>query len=224
MAEHCINCARLDQLFERILRVPCSIYAGVALGVLYHPCSVLARGFEYLVRAATEGFLVRDDARVLLMVLYVREKQYEYALTMVDDLHGRYPENFLLHLNRVQILEKLDRHQEAAETLLEVVEASEAGVANYQKLDATQPYYPLGERLLALGERSKARAQFESAIAGDSTNARDRAYSILRVGEIFENAGQLEQARAKYLEVQALDDVDGSHRAASRRLRTLETR
>lgn len=182
------------------------------------------RGFEYLVRAAREGFLVRNDARVLLMVLYVREESYDYALQMAQQLHARYPENFLLHLNRVQILEKLDRREDAAETLLQAVEWSEAGIPNYQKLDASQLRYSLGQRLLAVGRPDEALEQFEAAIADAETSARDRALANLSAGEILENRGRYEEARERYRRVQALEDVDGTHRSAGRRLRALNNR
>lgn len=181
------------------------------------------RGFEYLVRAAEKGFLVGNDARVLLMVLYVREKEYDYALQMAEQLHARYPENFLLHLNRAQILEKLDRREEAAATLLEAVERSEKGVPNYQKLDVSQLRYSLGERLVAVGRRTEALAQFEAAILDADTPEHDRAHSYLRAGEILEKLGRDDEARELYLEAQSLEDVDGSHRAATRRLRELES-
>jgi tetratricopeptide (TPR) repeat protein len=182
------------------------------------------QGFEYLVRAAKDGFLVGNDARVLLMVLYVREERHDYALQMAEQLHARYQENFLLHLNRAQILEKLGRREEAAKTLVEAVERSEKGVPNYQKLDASQLRYALGERLLTVDRRQQALAQFEAAIADADTPERDRVFSYLRAGEILEELGREDEARELYLEAQSLEDVDGSHRSASRRLRQLGSR
>ncbi len=182
------------------------------------------RGFDYLGLAVRKGFLVQNDARLLLMVLYMREKQYDYALEMALQLHARYPENFLLHLNRAQILEKLDRREEAALTLLEVVERSEAGVANYQKLDASSLRYPLGERFLSLTWRERALEQFEAAIADVDTSERHRVYSSLKAGEILEALGRYEDAQERYLQTQNLEDVDGSHRVANLRLLALENR
>lgn len=181
-------------------------------------------GFEHLVRAARDGFLVRNDARVLLMVLYVREEEYDYALRMAQQLHARYRENFLLHLNRAQILEKLGRPEQAALTLLQAVERSEVGVPNYHKLDPTKLRYPLGERLLAVDRPEEALEQFEKAIADPETPERDRAFAHLRAGEILESRGRYQEARQRYLRLRSFEDVEGAHRAASRRLQALDNR
>ncbi|HXV65032.1 MAG TPA: hypothetical protein VEK15_30335, partial [Vicinamibacteria bacterium] len=85
------------------------------------------RAFEYLLRAAEKGYFVKIDARVLLMILYVREKQYDYALEVAHQLHGRFPENFLFHLNQAQILERMERREEAAGVLTEIVRRAESG-------------------------------------------------------------------------------------------------
>jgi tetratricopeptide (TPR) repeat protein len=158
------------------------------------------------------------------MVLYMREKQYDFALRMAEQLHARYPENFILHLNRAQILEKLERREAAVETFLEVIEKNEAGVANYQKLDVSRLRFPLGERLLAVDRREQALEQFEAARANDDTPESDRVRSSLRAGEILESQGRYQEAERRYREVQRLDDVDGSHRSATRRLRGLDNR
>ncbi len=182
------------------------------------------RGFEFLTRAAEEGLLVQSDARVLLMVLYMREAEYDYALQMARQLHARYPENFIFHLNRAQILERLGRRDDAVETFVEVVERAQAGVPNYQKLDIARLRYSLGERFLALHARERALEQFEAAAADGDTPIRDRAYSNLRAGEILEGLGRYDEARTHYLHVRSMKDFDDSHRSASRRLRSLESR
>ena len=182
------------------------------------------RGFEYLIRAAVEGFLVQSDARVLLMVLYMREAEYDYALQMARQLHARYPENFIFHLNRAQILERLGRRDDAVKTFLEVVDRAEAGGPDYQKLDIARLRYPLGERFLALQAPERALEQFEAAADDGDTPMRDRAYSNLRAGEILEGLGRYDEARKRYLRVRSMEDFDGSHRSTSRRLRSLENR
>jgi tetratricopeptide (TPR) repeat protein len=179
------------------------------------------RGFEYLIQAANDGFLVRNDARVLLMVLYVRERRYDYALQMARQLHERYPENFLFHLNRAQILERLDRPGEAVETFLEIISRAESRTPNYQKLDLGRLRYPVGERLFEVGRREAALRQFEAALSASGVPESDRVHAGLRAGEILEALGRREEALELYQRVQRLEDIGGSHRAAGRRMQAL---
>lgn len=75
------------------------------------------RGFDYLSLAAEKGQYVADEARVLQMVLYVREKQYKQALKTARDLHQKYARSFLLHLNQAQILEKMKKKRAGCERI-----------------------------------------------------------------------------------------------------------
>ncbi|MGH9340230.1 MAG: tetratricopeptide repeat protein [Acidobacteriota bacterium] len=92
------------------------------------------RGFEYLQRAAERGQFVNDDARILQMVLFVREKRYKEALRIVEQMHKKYSRNYILHLNRAQILEKLGQKKRAARTYREVLEMAQSRRPNYHKL------------------------------------------------------------------------------------------
>jgi tetratricopeptide (TPR) repeat protein len=104
-------------------------------------------GFEYLVRSAETGKRVGIDARVLLMVLYVREHHYEYGLRLARDLHRLFPENFLFHLNQGQILKKMGKTDEALDVYTVVERKAEEGAPNYQKLPLASFRYSLGLEL-----------------------------------------------------------------------------
>lgn len=178
------------------------------------------RGFEYVARAADEGYFVRDDARVLLMVMYVREDENEYALEVARQLHRRYPENYLLHLNQAQILERMGATSEAAATYAAVAARAERGVANYQDLPLEKIRYPLGARLLALGSENDALDQFRGAALDPQTPERERALSNLRAGEILDTMGRRDEALSYYRRVRELREYDGSHETAAQYLQT----
>jgi len=176
------------------------------------------RGFEYVARAAREGYLVKDDARLLLMVMYVREDENEYALEVAQQLHRRYPENYLLHLNQAKILERMDEPVRAAAMYAEVAERAEKKVPNYQKLPLEKIRYPLGTRLLALGSEDRALDQFKVAADDPDTPERERALSNLRAGEILDTMGRRGEAVSYYRRVQQLQEFDGSHEIAEQYL------
>jgi tetratricopeptide (TPR) repeat protein len=92
------------------------------------------RAFKYLELAAHHSMFVGDDARLLLMIFDVRDKRSEEALSFATILHSRFPRNFLLELNRGQILERMGRQPEAAEVYREVLRKAQAGIPNYDKM------------------------------------------------------------------------------------------
>jgi tetratricopeptide (TPR) repeat protein len=177
-----------------------------------------ARGFEYLVLTADKAMFVRNEARVMLMVLYVREGYHDYALRVARELHRRYPENFLLHLNQAQILERMGRREDAIETYLEVVRLAEQGRKNYQKVPLGTFRYTAGARLAELGERERALALFLKATQDPGTPEREKALSHLRAGEILDLLGQRAEAVSQYHVVQGLTEFEGSHEFASKYL------
>ncbi len=178
-----------------------------------------ARGFEYLTRAATKGHFIKDDARLLLMVMYVREDENAYALEMAGQLHGKYPENYLLHINKAQILERMGRRVDAAKTYAAVARRAIDKIPNYQNLPLDKIRYPLAQRLLALGSQDEALNQFQGAAEDPGTPDRERALSHLRAGEILDTMGRREEAAAHYRRVQELPDYDGTHGTAAGYLR-----
>ncbi len=179
-----------------------------------------ARGFEYVARAAREGYFVKDDARLLLMVMYVREDENEYALEVAQQLHRRYPENYMFHLNQAQILERMDEPARAAAMYAAVAERAENKVPNYQKLPLEKIRYPLGKRLLALGSEDQALDQFKVAADDPDTPERERALSNLRAGEILDTMGRRGEAVSYYHRVQQLQAFDGSHEIAEQYLQS----
>ncbi len=177
------------------------------------------RGFAYLIRAAEKGLFVRSEARVLLMVLYVREEEYPYALEMARQLHRRYPENYILHLNQAQILERMGGQGEAVKTYMAVVRAAEEGRPGYSKLPLGTFRYTLGTRIWSLGYPGEALEIFQSSSLDPNTPPRERVLSHLRAGEILDVMGRQTNAASHYREVQLLDNFDDSHSRAAEYLK-----
>src|SRR6267378_955000 len=62
------------------------------------------RGIATLERVAKEAHWERDDARVLLIALYKREKRFPEALAVSRELQERYPRNYLFRLETADTL------------------------------------------------------------------------------------------------------------------------
>lgn len=62
------------------------------------------RGLETLERVTAEGKWARDLARILLVDLYKREKRYDDAVKMAQQLSEKYPRNYLYKLQMADAL------------------------------------------------------------------------------------------------------------------------
>jgi len=179
-----------------------------------------ARGFENLILAAKKSRFVGNEARLLLMVLYVRERQYEYSLQMAQQMHRRFPENFLFHLNQAQIYEAMKDQERAAITYLDVLRSADELKKNYQLLPIGSFRFNVAQKLRSQGKIRLALELYERAVEDPRTLKRERTLSHLRAGEILDLLGQRADAMAQYREVQKFDDVEGAHKSASRFLKT----
>lgn len=177
------------------------------------------RGFEYLRLASEKGQYVADEARVLQMVLYVREREYGKALGLVRYMREKYPRSYLLHLNEAYILEKMGRKEEAAAQYLQVVHHATAGRANYHRLDLSTLHYNVGKKLLELGQWSSAQNLLEQSVRNPQTPERERVLSHLYLGQALDAQGKRQQAVEQYHQVLRLKEFEDSHDAARRFLR-----
>src|SRR5437867_2553316 len=71
-------------------------------------------GIKQLETAAARGSHTSTDARMMLIVVYNREKRYDDALKIVNDLHARYPRNFMFELAKASTYGKMKRWDDAA--------------------------------------------------------------------------------------------------------------
>jgi hypothetical protein len=62
------------------------------------------RGVQTLERVAKEGQWARDDAKVLLIAIYKKEKRFPAALALSRELQEKYPRNYLLSLETADSL------------------------------------------------------------------------------------------------------------------------
>ncbi len=78
------------------------------------------KGVEYIEAAAREGQKTGVEARVLLSLVYSREKQPAKALPMVAELVEAFPENHLYRSEQALLLASTGRGQEALEAVARI--------------------------------------------------------------------------------------------------------
>lgn len=177
------------------------------------------RGFEYLTLAAEKGLYATTNARVFLMLLYVREEQYDYALQVARNLHRRYSRNFLFHINVAQILDLAGKEDAAVDTYLDIVHLATEEKPNYQELPLGIFRHNLGAKLMAMGRLELALEQFVDATRHLETPARERSLSHLKAGQVLDLLGKRRDAKEHYTRVLELADAEGAHRRAKRYLK-----
>lgn len=172
------------------------------------------RGFRYIQKTAEEGVFADLNARVVQMVLFVREERYEEALSRATELHQQFPRNYIVHLNQGQILERMGRNRKAGHVYAEFIQKVETRQPNYDRLEILPTRFLIARRLFDLGAFDLAEDQFEKIAQNGDASERQRAVSHLRLGQIADLSGRREVARREYRKVLALREVDDSHQEA----------
>ena len=186
------------------------------------------RGIQTLERVAKEGQWARDDAKVLLIAIYKKEKRFPEALALSRELHEKYPRNYLFSLetadslaSQAAIEKQASKAKEAAaleneavstfETMLH--ERSAPGVAP-RALDLI--HFRYGEALLLMGQAERAAREFLAATTVKGADAGTVSRAHLRAAQAFDLAGKRTEALAEYGVVLSRPNIYDSHDQAHR--------
>jgi tetratricopeptide (TPR) repeat protein len=155
-------------------------------------------GIDELETTATKGKRASTDAKMILIVVYTREKRFEQALQILQDLHTRYPRNFVLEMTEASLYGRMHKFDDAERTYQQILEKMQAKKDGYENLRQARV-------LSALAANEMDSEQFEKAIdtythvvsANDATdNEKGRAY--LRLGEMFDTKKDRPKALQQY--------------------------
>jgi tetratricopeptide (TPR) repeat protein len=159
------------------------------------------RGISRLKTIIENNAVTADDARVMLIAIYRNEKRNEDALQVINHLTAKYPKSYLLKLETAALLVSLKRPDEAYaafEALLkDPTAASVYDLVNYQYAEA----------LARAGEYQRAAQQFTSVPKVQGGDANLATVSLLRAGQVYDLAGNREEAIAQYKAVLARPNI-----------------
>jgi tetratricopeptide (TPR) repeat protein len=186
------------------------------------------RGIQTLERVAKEGQWTRDDARVLLIAIYKKEKRFPEALALSRELQEKYPRNYLFKLETADTLVSLAAierqasktkeadamESEALSTFESMLhERSVAGAAP-RALDLI--HFRYGEALLLMGQPQRAATEFLAATTVKGAEAGMVSRAHLRAAQSFDLAGKRNEALAEYQVVLSRPNVYDSYDQARR--------
>ena len=177
------------------------------------------RAIRLLEESAAYPSDIQADARVLLVLVYNKERRYDDALRLLEGLRREFPRNRLLWLESGSTDMRAGRPARALEFL-------DAGIAMFERDtrqkafgEAAMWYAKRGAAHAALGDRSKADADLRKALAAEGrgwVHGRSR----LELGKLADLSGNRTAALAEYRRASALcgGDRDPVGRAEAERL------
>ena len=186
------------------------------------------RGIQTLERVAIEGQWTRDDAKVLLIAIYKKEKRFPEALALSRELQGKYPRNYLFRLETADTLvlqAAIERHasktKEAEKMESEALSAFEAMLHERPAASAAPRaldliHFRFGEAFLLMGQPQSAAGEFLAATAVKGADPSTVSRAHLRAAQSFDLAGQRNEALAEYRVVLARPNVYDSYDEARR--------
>ncbi|MDQ1613441.1 MAG: hypothetical protein QOG00_3372 [Pyrinomonadaceae bacterium] len=189
------------------------------------------RGLATLERVMREGQWARDDARVMLIPLYKREKRYADAAALARELAAKYPKNYLFKLEYADALvsqaaTEREKNSAAAAATTEreafaifdsLLRDRAARDAAARQLDLI--HFQYGEALFVAGQFERAAKEFLAAASVPQAEANQATLARLRAAQTLDLAGKREDALVQYKLVAARPNVYDSLEEARRGLR-----
>jgi tetratricopeptide (TPR) repeat protein len=188
------------------------------------------RGLATLERVAKEGRWARDDAKVLLIALYKREKRFKDSLALSRELGSRYPRNYLFRLETADalmsqaVLDRLTNPAAADAAQKEAISVFEAllrdrGIRDSGSRSLDLIHYRFGEALFTVGQYESAAKEFLAASTSPGAEPGLATMSLLRGAQSCDLAGKRTEARARYKAVLDRPDVYDAHEQANEGLK-----
>lgn len=156
-------------------------------------------GIKTLQLVAREGKENTTDAKVLLGVVYRRERRPADAIPLIKDLLSRYPRNYLLRLEMVQMYGDLGDKDSALAALRELDELKKSNTVGVRAMPAEKINYARGTLLfwyrdydIAIEELKKAAGKAKDLDLNTSS------MTFLRLGQCYDMKQKREDAVTAY--------------------------
>ncbi len=168
------------------------------------------RGIEQVELVTQRGKYAADDARVVLIGLYSKQKQPEKALELITQLAAKYPRNYLFGVERAGMLYRLGRPDEAVRGFADLLNDAHIAASTTDLVR-----YQWGEALTQKGDYPAAIEQYAEVKRWAKSDPELVSLAHLHTGKALDALGKREQALAEYQAVLKREDVFGSHKLAS---------
>lgn len=168
------------------------------------------RGLEHLEMVVQRGKYAADDARVILIGLYSRERQPEKALEMISHLAGKYQQNYLFGVERAGLLYKMGRAEEGAQVYAGLLKDSRIAQVATDLIN-----YQWGQSLTAAGDYATAIAKYNEVKRWPKSDPDLVSLAHLNSALALDAVGKRDEAVTEYETVLKRENVYDSHKQAS---------
>jgi tetratricopeptide (TPR) repeat protein len=168
------------------------------------------KGIEHLELATQKGKFAADDARVILIGLYSREKQPEKALEVISYLAAKYPRNYLLGVERANMLYQRGRKDEGAAAFAALLKNEQIAQAATDHIN-----YQWGESLMNTGDYATAIERYKEVTRWAKSDKSLVSLSHLHAGQALDALGKREEAIAEYQTVLKRENIFDAHKLAN---------
>lgn len=149
------------------------------------------RGLQELKSVSSHGILNKYDARILMAIIYRRERRPEDALPLLKELSQTFPHNYLLQLEQVQMYSDAGNKAAALTILANVERLKAAGTEGYRELPVEKIRYLRGNLLFWYGDLSPALTEIKAVTAkADELDLNTAVLAWLRLGQLYDLEGQ----------------------------------
>jgi tetratricopeptide (TPR) repeat protein len=148
---------------------------------------------------AAKGNANRLDAEFLLCAMYRREKQPRRAIPLLNDLIGRFPQNYLLRMELAQMYSEIGENATAIAGLERLRALKKSRASEYAALPIQKICYAEGNIQFWAGELDAALENMKQAAAGaEDLDLNTGVLAWMRLGQIYDLKGLRPQAVEAY--------------------------
>jgi epoxyqueuosine reductase len=159
-------------------------------------------GIRELEMVAAQGVRDKYDAKVLLAVIYRRERQPNKAIPLLQELAARFPRNYLFLFEQVQMYSDMGDKQSALRVLAEIEKRRRERAPGFAALPAEKVGFARGNLLFWYRDLDPALADLKQVTQkADSLDLNTAVLAWLRVGQIHDLHGRHPEAIEAYREV-----------------------
>jgi tetratricopeptide (TPR) repeat protein len=225
-------------LHERVLKIDANFHdAKLSIGAYHYVVGVIPgwirlfiglfgvrgagkeEGIRLVETAAAQGKEVSTDAKMLLVVIYNREKAYDQALALANELHSKYPRNYLFELSKGSIYGKMSRWDQAADAYRQILLKVKEKRDGYERLREERVEYELANANIHAKKFDAAVDSFAHVVRSTTATPNEKAVSYLWMGKIFDSRGERSRALEQYNAVLNLNCDQGYKDEAQRHKR-----
>jgi tetratricopeptide (TPR) repeat protein len=148
-------------------------------------------GIRLLELVSQKGTLNRIDADILLCAVYRRERRPESAVPLLQDLIRRFPRNYLLPMELVQMYSDLGDKEKALAPLRRLEELKRSGANGYAQLRIERICFAEGAIEFWYNDFDRALANMKrAATAAEDLDLNTGVMAWMRLGQIYDLKGQ----------------------------------